>query len=736
MDDSFKKTNPAADGESKKASAAKHYAPKSVASQDSVLDGLFDIDKIYADFDRMGDELLGSIDSVFTTEKQQKIREEVQDRHAALLEAEKEATRRKYDEQLEIARQNTEQLFESTEEAQAEEFKPEPIHELDFSDLEYTEQEAEAKRKSEQAAADPDSQPGSASDFGKIIYGMIYALGLGIVNCVKNAAMFIFELFARPIRKLRAAAGFESKKRGRQLRLKIKAAVEELSVFKHEIKSTKKNIARIRRDPSRLAHAMRRYFKKAVDNHRQLFKTAFNLAVPVAAILLFVFVANFWSGVTFALEVTYNNKSIGYIGDESVYMEAQELIEDKLDTGAYSSEQTTADSGISASSLNAEYTLKLVSLEELNDAQTICDRVIENSVDNLTNACGIYVDGDFAGAVKNEADAKTVFYNILAPYEAEAREEGYVVGFAETIDYVQGLYSDSSDIILDAAQLAAVLDGDKTSLEEYSVESGDSLESLAEEYDIDKDRLVQLNGDVDWENLRVGDTVMLEASSKYVRIQKTVTSTDDVEVDFDTVKTKDLTKYSGYEKVTQKGVVGINRVTTTKIYIDGILADTTKETRVIREPVEEKKIVGGKSYSGGVSVGSKSSAGFLWPAPSCNYISSNYGYRRSGWHKGVDLCRSGGGANGTSVIASKAGTVEYAGYDSTGYGYMVLINHGGGYKTRYGHMLSGSITVSAGESVYAGEVIGRVGSTGNSTGPHLHFEVIYYGECQNPMNYI
>ena len=73
---------------------------------------------------------------------------------------------------------------------------------------------------------------------------------------------------------------------------------------------------------------------------------------------------------------------------------------------------------------------------------------------------------------------------------------------------------------------------------------------------------------------------------------------------------------------------------------------------------------------------------------------------------------------------------------NSGYGNMVLINHGDGYKTRYGHMVSGSITVSVGEYVEAGQTIGKVGSTGNSTGPHLHFEVIYNGETQNPKNYI
>jgi murein DD-endopeptidase MepM/ murein hydrolase activator NlpD len=80
--------------------------------------------------------------------------------------------------------------------------------------------------------------------------------------------------------------------------------------------------------------------------------------------------------------------------------------------------------------------------------------------------------------------------------------------------------------------------------------------------------------------------------------------------------------------------------------------------------------------------------------------------------------------------------VEVVQRSSSGYGNMVLINHGDGYKTRYAHLLEGSITVRIGETVEGGKTIGRVGSTGNSSGPHLHFEVIYNGETQNPVNFI
>ena len=186
----------------------------------------------------------------------------------------------------------------------------------------------------------------------------------------------------------------------------------------------------------------------------------------------------------------------------------------------------------------------------------------------------------------------------------------------------------------------------------------------------------------------------------------------------------------------QKGINGSERVIKTQIYIDGVLQDTEYLYETITEPVAEVVVVGTRTSYGGVYIGEASDSGFLWPAPSCHRVSSPYGWRSSGWHNGIDLVKAGGGASGTPVIASRSGRVEVVQRSSSGYGNMVLINHGDGYKTRYAHMIKGSITVSVGDYVEAGRTIGKVGSTGNSTGPHLHFEVIRNGETQNPKNYI
>ena len=125
---------------------------------------------------------------------------------------------------------------------------------------------------------------------------------------------------------------------------------------------------------------------------------------------------------------------------------------------------------------------------------------------------------------------------------------------------------------------------------------------------------------------------------------------------------------------------------------------------------------------------------FTWPLPGHTNNSSAYGWRTHPifgtrkFHKGEDIPAP----TGTAIVAAASGTVTTAGWVS-GYGNYTVINHGGGVMTAYGHQ--SAMYVSGGQTVSAGQTIGAVGSTGNSTGPHLHFEVYVNGATQNPMSY-
>lgn len=125
-----------------------------------------------------------------------------------------------------------------------------------------------------------------------------------------------------------------------------------------------------------------------------------------------------------------------------------------------------------------------------------------------------------------------------------------------------------------------------------------------------------------------------------------------------------------------------------------------------------------------------SSIGISFINPTSGSISSRYGRRWNRQHAGIDVAAS----TGTPIYAAAGGTVTYSAYNSGGYGYLVKISHGNGVETYYGHC--SQLLVSAGEHVSQGQAIARVGSTGRSTGPHLHFEVRVGGTPQNPLNYV
>jgi murein DD-endopeptidase MepM/ murein hydrolase activator NlpD len=130
------------------------------------------------------------------------------------------------------------------------------------------------------------------------------------------------------------------------------------------------------------------------------------------------------------------------------------------------------------------------------------------------------------------------------------------------------------------------------------------------------------------------------------------------------------------------------------------------------------------TYAGSVPEGARGTGRFQWPV--LGSITQGYWYG----HRAIDV----GAPTGSAVLAADGGFVSFAGWTDVGYGYLVVIDHANGFATYYAHL--SSIYVFAGQAVDRGQVIGGVGSTGWSTGPHLHFEVRYYGAQQNPRAYL
>ncbi len=509
---------------------------------------------------------------------------------------------------------------------------------------------------------------------------------------------------------------------------------DDIKRISFEIKAiTKASKAVRKRKGLVFAKAMGKYFLMSFERHRHFWKTLFNIALPLTACFAVLLIGKAFSdNSTFALEVIYNGRSLGFIENTETF--------EKGRSQAYALLSSSHESSAVNLDKQPQYKFTRVKVNELSNEQMISEGIIGSSDEAYIRACGVYINGDFICAVRNESDAASVFSKILAPYEKKA-QEGTMVSFVEEIEYIQGYYKEDSPLIWDTAKLQSMLSKPKSEAKYHRVKKGDSQASVAKQYGLTRKQLRALNPGKDFSDFSSIKKLLVAEEENYVRVKVMKTRTRKVSIPYETIEKNSSTLAKGTKKTSQNGANGQKVITELVTYINGEISYTSfVSEKITKNPVKKIVLVGTKTYSSPVYGGSVTSRGFTWPTRGAYSISSRYGYRNpsiSGWgfHGGIDIIRYGG-STGVPVVASASGTVVTAYSGWSGYGHTVVINHGNGITTRYAHMQPGSICVRAGQYVYQGQQIGRIGSTGNSTGPHLHFEVLVYGRKVNPLNYV
>ena len=338
----------------------------------------------------------------------------------------------------------------------------------------------------------------------------------------------------------------------------------------------------------------------------------------------------------------------------------------------------------------------------------------------------------------NKADA-IVLYNID---EDSAKENSISPKFGLTVtvkdrlnttaEVVDAIVSNNKDIV---EAEALVVNGEMVLCAEGNVVSGLLKDRLKAYYVEGAENNSEFVDKVETQKgyFLKEDSVGLREAEEFVNTLsvKTVSvATNRVEVPFETKNVKDSTKVRGYSKITTKGENGITEKTEETVSINGEVTETKViSSKVIKEQVTQVVTVGtANNYTSATATAKAKSAGFICPLSSGKYrVSAYYGDGRN--HKAIDLAAD----KGTPIFAAAAGTVTYAGWDGD-YGYNVIIQHANGMKTRYAH--ANALCVSTGATVAQGDMIATVGSTGWSTGNHLHFEVIVNGVRVNPGPYI
>lgn len=220
----------------------------------------------------------------------------------------------------------------------------------------------------------------------------------------------------------------------------------------------------------------------------------------------------------------------------------------------------------------------------------------------------------------------------------------------------------------------------------------------------------------------------LESTNNAFSVESVNTVTVTEDIPFETIKTESTSLSVGTQKITEQGVVGKKEVVYKVYSLDGVETKRTAiSSAVIVEPVAQKVTVGTKRV---VAADKNGNAVMMWPVKRVerSYVSSYVGDGRG--HKGMDIVAPAG----TPIYAAAGGTVTYSGWDTSGYGYKIVIKHSDTYETLYAHC--SALYVKKGDKVAKGETVGAVGTTGRSTGNHLHFEVHKNGTFTDPALYI
>ena len=518
-----------------------------------------------------------------------------------------------------------------------------------------------------------------------------------------------------------------------------KNVIDEAEYFFNDIKVAKllikENKSANKHQKENNLTLLKRFFEIATHKHKIFLKRAIGYILPSFAVIVLLIVVNIFSNLHFALDVTYNEMHIGYIENENVFRHAKEILEQRLEIGNEDYDTNSIS--------QPEYKIAVVDLNDLSDANDICEQLIANSDSGLTTACGIYVDNKFIGSVKNESDASSVFKSYISAYcrsnNINQNNPKVILDLVEKVSYIQGLYTEST--LMDSDDLREyLLTHQKSEISKYTVKNNDTPESICVNNNLTIEQFFALNPNLTkGEKIKKNTSVNVIRSVPFINVTVSKSETDTEKIQFKTIEIKTDSLYKGVKKIITPGVNGEKKVVNLLTYVDNVLVSTKEiSSTVTKKPVDQKVYVGTKPIPNNVTIYGTQSGTFIWPTVGANTVSSGFGSRyifgSISFHRGLDI--TGSGANGKPVIASASGTVEKVSRSNSGYGHCVLIDHGNGIKTRYAHCQAGSICVKVGQSVVQGQMIAKIGSTGNSTGPHLHFEIIYNGSYANPLKYL
>ncbi len=432
-------------------------------------------------------------------------------------------------------------------------------------------------------------------------------------------------------------------------------------------------------------------------------------ALMMAACTTMIFAAGYFG---LGLEVKVNGISLGFVEDREQVTAVISEVEKRA--GEYMGVPCVLTPEIS-------YTMSYLDPENMLDTEALKNMMLASVSDKVSPQYVLRIDGQIIGGSASHAALESMLNRIMLTqrfFKEDMRTE-----FVQNVSIEPTSMADLQ--LMGVSDMEALLTSNTSEVQTYTIKNGDTISAVAKRHDVSVSEIKMMNPSLNIDRISIGEEIKLTAAVPYLSIRQLRTEQYQEEIPFETKVEKSDSMYVNQSKITTPGVPGLADVVADVIYVDG--GETERdvlEFKVITEPTTQIKVVGTKPLPAKAATGK-------FRKPSNGSYSSGYGYRKNmgDFHTGVDFA----GPVGSAIWAADGGTVSFAGWKGT-YGYLVIINHGNGYQTYYGHC--SKLLVTEGQKVAAGETIAKVGSTGRSTGPHVHFEVKVNGKNVNPLNYI
>lgn len=448
--------------------------------------------------------------------------------------------------------------------------------------------------------------------------------------------------------------------------------------------------------------------------------TVFNIAAPVICLVFFLNIVSYASGLTYSVKLTVNGRLLGYVENEQVYYDADEILKERIN-------YLGSDESIR---LEPSFSIELNNSSEPLTKYQVADMILEYSDISVEYAYGFYMNGVFQGAIPDNQPVVKVLDGIIEKYRKA--HPGADISFRDNLEYeTAGLYLSGS--IIDTDWLISQLTSVKTPAGYYIASSVDTPATISEKTGLSMHQLSLLNKDFDEEAaVYEGERIKTRDEVPFLSVNVSVVEEYDTDIAYDTEYYNDPSLYTGVSRVTTEGVPGKNHITASVTYVNNIeTSRRVTNARVVSNPVTERIAMGTKTPPELYSPSDAGYGKFIWPMDVGKSKISEYTQWDGGYagHTGIDITAY----YGAPIYAGGSGVVTCAGWNY-GYGNCVIIDHGNGYQTLYGHC--SELLVNVGEKVIQGQCIAKEGSSGWVTGPHLHFEVRSGDAKLNPINFL